>query len=122
MDQDEARRRVRRAFRTFPRLADGRHDSEGWRSHDGVHVARMVRLPAAPIRSRLDPCRLALAAHPFVRIHSDDFFHISLQELGFVCHESRCPDEITPGRLEEFAIVAARPMGDRSRLTSSSAA
>ena len=107
MDQDEAYRRVWQAFRTFKTLADGRHDTADWRSHDGVYAVCVVRVPAAAVRPTLDSLRQALAAYPQVRIHPDHFLHIALQELGFVCDRPGRPDEITPARLEEFATAAA---------------
>ena len=113
MDQDEAFRRVWQTFRTFDRLADGRHDTADWRSHEGVYAVCVVRVPAEAIRDALGGCRAALAAHPPVRVHPDHFLHIALQELGFVCDDPTRPDEITPLRLEEFATAAAGPIGER---------
>lgn len=112
MDQDEAYRRVWQAFRTLERLADGRHDTEDWRSHEGVYAVCAVRVPAVALRPALDECRTALAAYPFVRAHPDHFLHITLQELGFVCNAPGRPDEITPARLEEFATAAAAPVAE----------
>ena len=112
MDQDEAYRRVWQRFRTFERLADGRHDTADWRSHEGVYAVCVVRVPSAAIRPAVDPCRAALAGYPFVRVHPDHFLHVSLQELGFVCDQPGRPDEITPARLEEFATAAAGPIAE----------
>ena len=114
MDQDEAYRRVWQRFRTFERLADGRHDTADWRSHEGVYAICVVRVPSATIRPAVDPCRAALAGYPFVRVHPDHFLHVSLQELGFVCDEPGRPDEITPARLEEFATAAAGPIAEHA--------
>ncbi len=113
MDQDEAYRRVWQMFRTFDRLADGRHDTEDWRSHEGYYAVCVIRVPAAALQPALDGCRAALAAYPWVRVHPDHFLHVTLQELGFVCDEPERPDEITPARLEELASAAAGPIGDR---------
>lgn len=107
MDQDEAYRRVWQAFRAFRTLADGRHDTVDWRSHEGVYGVCVVRVPPAAVEAELGPFRRALAVHPFVRIHPDHFLHITLQELGFVCERPGRPDEITPARFEEFATAAA---------------
>jgi 2'-5' RNA ligase len=114
MDQDEAYRRIWQRFRTFERLADGRHDTADWRSHDAVYAVCVVRVPSAAIRSTLDACRSGLVEYPFVRVHPDDFLHISLQELGFVCDKPGRLDEISPVRLEEFATAAAGPIAEHA--------
>lgn len=113
MDQDEAFRRVWQTFRTFDRLADGRHDAADWRSHDGVYAVCVVRVPLEAPQPRLDACRAALARHPHVRVHPDGFLHVALQELGFVCDTPNRADEITPSRLEEFALAAVGPVAER---------
>lgn len=113
MDQDEAYRRVWQTFRTFDRLADGRHDTPDWRSHPGVYAVCVVRVPPGALQPSLDRCRRALAVHPVVRVHPAAFLHITLQELGFVCDNPDRSDEITPGRLEEFANAAAGPIAER---------
>lgn len=113
MDQDESFRRVWQTFRTFDRLADGRHDTPTWRSHDGVYAVCVIRLPIGAGQPLLDEVRAALAAHPHVRVHPDGFLHITLQELGFVCDAPSRPDEISPGRLEEFALAAVNPVAER---------
>lgn len=113
MDQDEAFRRVWQTFRTFPRLADGRHDDADWRSHDGDYAVCVVRIPVSAIAAPLAACRATLAAHPYVRLHPDGFLHLTLQELGFVCDDPARPDEITPGRLEELATAAAGALASR---------
>ena len=112
MDQDEAYRRVWQAFRTFPTLADGRHDTADWRSHEGDYAVCAIRVPSHAIRAELSPLRHALAANPFIRVHPDHFLHITLQELGFVCDRPGRPDEITPARLAEFATAAIVPIAE----------
>jgi len=112
MDQDEAYRRVWQAFRGVETLADGRHDTADWRSHDGVYAVCVVRVPSAAIAAEIAPFRQALAIHPFVRVHPDHFLHVTLQELGFVCDRPGRPDEMTPTRLEEFATAAAGPIAE----------
>ncbi|MDP9365853.1 MAG: 2'-5' RNA ligase family protein, partial [Chloroflexota bacterium] len=114
MDQDEAFRRVWQTFRTFDRLADGRHNTADWRSHEGQYALCVVRVPPNALDPRLDECRRALAAHPHVRMHPDRFLHISLQELGFVCETPGRPDEITRRRLEEFATSAVGAIAERA--------
>ena len=112
MDQDEAYRRVWQTFRTFKSLADGRHDTPDWRAHDGVYAVFVVRVPAEALQPALDRCRAGLGEHPFVRVHPDNFLHIALQELGFVCEARQRADEISPSRLEELATAAASRIGN----------
>lgn len=113
MDQAEAYRRVWQTFRTFDRLADGRHDSEDWRSHEGFYAVCVIRIPSSVLQPALDGCRAALAAHPSIRLHPNHFLHVTLQELGFVCDDPSRSNEITPARLEEFASAAVGPIGER---------
>jgi len=112
MDQSEAFRRVWQTFRSFQTLADGRHDTVDWRSHDGVYAVCAVRVPAEKLQPTLEECRAAVGRFPFARIHPDHFLHITLQELGFVCDRPNRVDEIAPARLEEFAAAAADAIGD----------
>ncbi|MDP9357329.1 MAG: 2'-5' RNA ligase family protein [Chloroflexota bacterium] len=107
MEQDEAYRRIWQTFRMFRRLADGRHDTPDWRSHDGVYAVCCIRVPAAALQPDLDTFRRVLAGFPAVRIHPDHFLHIMLQELGFVCETPGRRDEISRARLNEFVTVAA---------------
>jgi hypothetical protein len=122
MDQGEAYRRVWQTFRTFARVADGRHDDAAWRGHGGVFAVCVARVPAPVLEPALSECRAALGRFPFVRLHPDSFLHISLQELGFVCEHPRRTDEIAPSRLEEFATAAAGAVGGYPRSQSRSAA
>jgi 2'-5' RNA ligase len=110
MDQDEAFRRVWQTFRTFDRVADGRHDTADWRSNTGDYAVCIVRIPPGAIAAELEPVRKVLAVRPFVRIHPDHFLHITLQELGFLCDRPGRADEISPARLDEFVEAAARPV------------
>lgn len=114
MDQEEAFRRVWQTFRTFDRLADGRHDTPDWRSHDGVYAVCVVRVSVEALTVPFAECRRALAAYPFVRLHPEGFLHVSLQELGFVCNQPERPDEISAERLQDFAQAAAAALGDRA--------
>jgi 2'-5' RNA ligase len=106
VDQDEAYRRIWQAFRTFKRAADGRHDTDDWRSHEGVYAVCGIRVPASSLQPALNELRASLATFPFVRVHPDSFLHITLQELGFVCDRPDRIDEIDPGRLDEFVAAA----------------
>jgi 2'-5' RNA ligase len=107
MDQDEALRRVWHSFRTFGHVEDGRHDTENWRSREGVFVLAAIRVPAEVLQPNLDALRAALGHFPFVRLHPDGFLHITLQELGFLVERPSSADEISATRLEEFIESAA---------------
>ena len=112
MDQDEAFRRIWQAFRTLRQTADGRHDTADWRSHDGIYAVCAIRVPAEILQPSLDALRQDLSVYPFARIHPDQFLHIALQELGFVCERPGRRDEISPARLDEFVSAAAGPVGE----------
>lgn len=111
-EQEQAFRRIWQAFRAVHTVADGRHDTDDWRGHDGVYAVCVVRIPAAALQPSLDGLRETLRAFPVVRLHPDGFLHIPLQELGFVCASPGRIDEITPTRLDEFVSAAATAVGD----------
>jgi 2'-5' RNA ligase len=106
-EQAAAYRRIWQAFRQYQRLADGRHDTPEWRSHEGVFAACIVRVPAKALQPGLDELRDALQRYDFVRLHPDRFLHVMLQELGFVRDRPVARDEIGADRLHEFATAAA---------------
>lgn len=111
-EQDEAFLQIWQAFRGFGRVADGRHDTTDWRSHEGVFAGCVLRVHAAALQPSLGEFQRVLAAFPFARIHPDQFLHIMLQELGFVCPNPERPDEISPARLDEFVDAAAPALAD----------
>jgi 2'-5' RNA ligase len=104
--QDSSYRRIWQAFRQHDRVADGRHDTPEWRAHDGVFAGCAIRVPGDALQPALSELRDALAACPFVRIHPDQFLHVMLQEIGFVCDRPRGRDEWSAGRLEEYVVAA----------------
>lgn len=106
--------RVWDAFVASSHTADGRHDNTRWREHTGPYAACIVRVNAGAIANELWPLRQALSAVPEVRLHPDGFLHVMIQELGFVTENPTAPDEITPARLEEFAIAAVEPIAATS--------
>ena len=106
MEQDEAYRRIWQTFRTYTRVADGRHDTADWRSHDGVFAVCCIRVDPSRLQPHLAELQDALRTVPFARVHPDHSLHITLQELGFVCDRPGRRDEISPARLEEFANLA----------------
>ncbi len=116
MDQDEALRRIWQSFRTFGHVEDGRHDTDDWRSREGVFVLAAIRVPAPALQPALDELRASLRHFPFVRLHPDSFLHITLQELGFLVDRPSRPDEITEIRLEEFIESAATVIHGRRPL------
>ena len=117
MTQDEAFRRVWHSFRTYASVEDGRHDTGGWTSRDGVFAMAAIRVPAASLQPWLDHLREALAPFPFVRLHPDGFLHITIQELGFLCEHPSQSDEISRARLDEFVESAADPIESRAAFT-----
>ncbi|MDQ3696112.1 MAG: 2'-5' RNA ligase family protein [Chloroflexota bacterium] len=112
-EQEAAFPKVWESFCSLGRVADGRHDTPAWRSHDAVFAVCMIRVPITALNDDLARCRAALARLPGVRVHPDHFLHISLQELGFVTAAPRHPDEISPAALEEFVSMAASPISER---------
>jgi 2'-5' RNA ligase len=110
--QEAAYRRVWQAFRSYDHVADGRHDTEDWRSHPGIWAGVIVRVPADTLQPSLDELRDALHTYPYIRIHPDPFLHIMLQELGFDCEKPDRRDEITPARLDEFIEAASQALAE----------
>lgn len=116
-EQDEAYPKVWESFCSLDRLADGRHDTPEWRSHDGVFAVCLIRVPRAALGPELASCQEALRGLPDIRVHPDHFLHIALQELGFVTATPQHPDEITPAALEEFVSMASSPISERPPYT-----
>ena len=100
--QAGAYRRIWQSFERTPTLADGRHDDERWRDHDGVFACCMIRIPADDIEPCLGELRQSLSDLGVARLHPDHFLHLMLQEIGFVCDTPQRPDEITPDRFNEL--------------------
>jgi RNA 2',3'-cyclic 3'-phosphodiesterase len=103
-------RRVWEAFTRASSTADGRHDTPRWRGSSGPYAACIVRVPAEALQPQLAGVRDCLQGLAEVRLHPDHFLHIMLQELGFVVPHPSRQDEISAGRLEEFAQSAVDPV------------
>ena len=103
-------RRVWDAFSRAPGTADGRHDTPRWRGSNGPYAACIVRVPAEVLQPQLSEVRESLQVLSEIRLHPDWFLHIMLQELGFVVPHPSRSDEISEGRLEEFAQSAIDPV------------
>ncbi|MEA2515066.1 MAG: hypothetical protein QOJ59_4555 [Thermomicrobiales bacterium] len=88
-------------------MADGRHDTEAWRKHEGVFAGCAIRVPADALQPALDELRDALRPYPFVRLHPDHFLHVMLQEIGFVSERPQRRDEWSRERLEEYVTAAS---------------
>lgn len=116
-EQDQAYRRIWQGFRATPTVADGRHDTDDWRSRRGSFAMALVRIPSSVMQPALDRLRADLAPFPFVRQHPDGFHHVTLQELGFLVDTPSGSDEIDPVRLEEFTQAAAAAVGERPAFT-----
>ena len=107
-------RRVWEAFTRASSTADGRHDTARWRGSSGPYAACIVRVPAESLQPQLAGVRDHLQNLSEVRLHPDHFLHIMLQELGFVVPHPSRRDEISSGRLEEFAQSAVDPVSSMS--------
>lgn len=107
-------RRVWEAFARAPSTADGRHDTPRWRGSSGPYAACIIRVPAEALQPQLSAVRDHLQTLSDVRLHPDHFLHIMLQELGFVVAHPARQDEISAGRLEEFAQSAIEPVSSTS--------
>jgi 2'-5' RNA ligase len=110
--QDSSYRRIWQAFRQHSHVADGRHDTEEWRAHNGVFAGCIVRVPADSLKPALDELRDALRPTPFVRLHPDHFLHVMLQEIGFVCDHPRKRSEWSAERLDEYVTAASTAVAD----------
>ncbi len=116
-EQDESYRRIWQGFRAVTSVADGRHDTDDWRSRRGPFAIALVRVPSFALQPDLDRLRGDLAPFPFVRSHPDGFHHITLQELGFLVDVPSRQDEINQTRLEEFTQAAAAAVSERDPFT-----
>lgn len=101
--RDGAYRRLWHAFTRYPTLADGRHDDEAWRGHDGRFAGCLIRVPASQLQPELDRLRSALDRPSEIRLNPDHFLHIMIQEIGFVCRTASKPDELTIERFDELS-------------------
>lgn len=110
--RDAAYRRLWQAFTRYPTLADGRHDDETWRSHDGRFAGCLIRVPASQLQPELDRLRSALDHPAEIRLHPDHFLHIMIQEIGFVCRSASRPDELTIERFDEVSSALMSALDD----------
>ena len=106
--------RVWDAFQQSGSIEDGRHDTARWSAQTGPYAACVIRVPAEAVHPKLTTLRQQLTGLSGVRLHPDHFLHIMLQELGFVVDLPRYPDELSAGRLEEFAQAATGPVSSMS--------
>jgi RNA 2',3'-cyclic 3'-phosphodiesterase len=110
--QDGAYRRLWQAFSRYPTLADGRHDDDTWRAHNGRFAACLIRVPAASLQPELDHLRQAIAQPAQVRLHPDHFLHVMVQEIGFVTRNPTRPDEISLDRFDELCAALSTALHD----------
>jgi 2'-5' RNA ligase len=113
-EQDEAYRRIWQHLRQVAEVADGRHDSEDWRRHDGDFVMCCLRVPADAMSPALDNVRDALRSFPYARVHPPEFLHIPVQELGFLTETPRHRSDIDQAWLDEFIGQAEIPISEFS--------
>lgn len=110
--QDQAYRRLWQAFVRYPTLADGRHDDENWRAHNGRFAACIIRVPASALEPNLQAFRDQLEPLGTARLHPDHFLHIMIQEIGFVGKEPNKPDELSMERFDELGIALSSALND----------
>lgn len=109
---NDAYLRVWQSFLASAVTADGRHDAARWREHVGPYAACIVRVPEDAWQPAFSAFLTALDCLSAVRVHPPYFLHIMLQELGYVSEDARQPDEVSPPRLEEFALAAIEPIAN----------
>lgn len=116
-EQEEAYPRVWDMFCSLDEVVDGRHDTPSWQAHHGVFAVCIYKVPAAALRPELDQLHHDLEAVPGLRLHPDNFLHVSLQELGFVTDSPSRVDEVSPEALEELVTNAVGPISERPPFT-----
>jgi 2'-5' RNA ligase len=112
--RDAAYRRLWQAFTRYPTVADGRHDDEAWRAHDGRFAACLIRVPASSLEPELSKLRGALDRPEQIRLHPDHFLHIMIQEIGFVTKSPKKPDELSIDRFDEVTMALNSALHDMS--------
>lgn len=110
--QEAAYRRLWQAFSRYPTLADGRHDDDTWRAHNGRFAACLIRVPAARLAPELEHLRQAIAQPGQVRLHPDHFLHVMVQEIGFVTRNPTRSDEISLERFDELCAALSTALND----------
>jgi 2'-5' RNA ligase len=110
--QESAYRSLWSAFSRYPTLADGRHDDVAWREHPGRFACCLIRVPVAELQPQLDNVRAALAGDGKSRLHPDQFLHIMIQEIGFVCRKPTRPDELSIERFDELNSALSTALND----------
>lgn len=113
-EQDEAYRRIWQHLRQVSEVADGRHDSEEWRRHDGEFVMCCLRVPEEAMSPALDEVRDALRQFPYARIHPASFLHVPVQELGFLVTQPQRRSDIDQTWLDEFIAQSEMPISEFS--------
>ena len=110
--QEQAYRRMWQDFVRYPTLADGRHDDENWRAHNGRFAACMVRVPASALEPNLQAFRDVLEPLASARLHPDHFLHIMIQEIGFVGRSPDKPDDLSLERFDELGVALSTSLAD----------
>jgi len=113
-EQDEAYRRIWQHLRLVSEVADGRHDTDAWRQHNGEFVMCCLRVPPEAMNPALEEVRDALRVFPYARIHPPEFVHIPVQELGFLTDKPVDRSDITREWLDEFIAQAEMPISEFS--------
>lgn len=110
--QESSYRGLWNAFVRYPTLADGRHDDEAWRSHNGRFACCLIRVPASALQPELDHVREVIKGDGRTRLHPDHFLHIMVQEIGFVCRSPSKPDELSIERFDELSSALSTALAD----------
>ena len=110
--QESGFKHMWQAFTGYPALADGRHDDENWRAHNGRFAGCLIKIPASALEPNLEAFRDALRPLDQARLHPDHFLHIMIQEIGFVCRTPAGPDEISIERFDELGSALSTALTD----------
>lgn len=113
--QAEAYRRIWQNLRTVAEVRDGRHDTEEWRAQGESFALCLVRVPLSAFIPEIEDLREVIGKYPFARLHPESFFHMSIQELGFITETPTSRQHLDRRRLDEFIAMAQRPMIDFPR-------
>ena len=117
--EESGYRRLWQAFARYPTLADGRHDDETWRAHNGRFACCLIRVPVQHLQPELDRLRSVLNRPGEIRLHPDHFLHVMIQEIGFVCRNPTKPDEISIERFDELSIALSTALNDMDQFETS---
>jgi RNA 2',3'-cyclic 3'-phosphodiesterase len=94
------------------RLEFGGHTDPEWREGHALSASLVIPVEASRFRERLEPLRDGLRPFPFVSLHPDHFWHITLLFAGFLVEKPERAKEVSLERLEEIESSARRTLSD----------